>query len=51
VKYFPIAIPFGVKNKFVVAIGSSAGGLEPMLSFFDFTAHYLYAACSNVYDY
>jgi chemotaxis response regulator CheB len=28
-----------VKNKFVVAIGSSAGGLAPMLSFFDFTPH------------
>jgi two-component system CheB/CheR fusion protein len=28
-----------VKNKFVVAIGSSAGGLDPMLSFFDFTPH------------
>ncbi|MCW3107946.1 MAG: chemotaxis protein CheR [Segetibacter sp.] len=28
-----------MKNKFVVAIGSSAGGLDPMLSFFDFTPH------------
>ena len=28
-----------VKNKFVVAIGSSAGGLDPMLSFFDFAPH------------
>jgi chemotaxis response regulator CheB len=28
-----------VKNKFVVAIGSSAGGLTPLMSYFDFTPH------------
>lgn len=28
-----------MKNKFVVAIGSSAGGLDPLMSFFDFTPH------------
>lgn len=30
---------YRVNNKFVVAIGSSAGGLDPLMSFFDFTPH------------
>ncbi len=28
-----------MQDRFIVAIGSSAGGLQPMLTFFDFTPH------------
>lgn len=34
-----LELHYTVENKFVVAIGSSAGGIDPLKSFFDFTPH------------